>query len=175
MLLDLSNLRTISSTLRDTCYYLSKKLLKLNFQLINRFSKFCFCTWGHIGIDIDITKNIIKITYDRVSSIFNTIEFLTEMIFTSARKLSKLAGKIFSTKFTIDDITNRKTRFIYRSMENRSSWDSTFDLAYQIETLKKILLWKNNIKKPNKRVINDYYILSITVYSDVSSPGLDFI
>ena len=97
------------------------------------------------------------------------------MIFISAGELSKLAGKIFSTKFTIDDITNRKTRFIYRSMKNRSSWDSTFDLAYQIETLKKILLWKNNIKKPNKRVINDYYILSITVYSDVSSPGLDFI
>ena len=33
-------------------------------------------TW--LGIDIDITNTIIKITSDRISSIFNTIEFLTD-------------------------------------------------------------------------------------------------
>ena len=28
------------------------------------------------------------------------------------------------------------------------------------------MFWKNNIKEINKRVINDYDVLSITVYSD---------
>ena len=43
-----------------------------------------------LGIDIDITNDIIKITSDRISNVFNTIEFLTDKIFISAWELSKL-------------------------------------------------------------------------------------
>ena len=79
---------------------------------------------------------------------------------------------IISTKFIIGDIINLKTRFIYRAIENRSSWDSTFNLANQIETVKEILFWKNKIRKLNKREINDYDVPLVTVYSDASSSGL---
>ena len=44
--------------------------------------------------------------------------------------------------------------------------------SYQIETVKEILSWKNNIKKLNKRVISDYDVPSIIFYSDASSSGL---
>ena len=92
--------------------------------------------------------------------------------FLSAWKLSKLASKIVSTKSIIGDIIHLTTKFIYRTIENRSSWDGIFNLTHQIETVKEILLLKNNIEKLNKRVINNYDVPSTTVYSDVSSSGL---
>ena len=98
-------------------------------------------------MDIDIANNIIKITSGRISSIFNIIEYLPQKIFISARELSKLAGKIVSTKSIIGDIIHLKTEFIYRTIENRSSWYSTFNLAHQIEIIKEILFRKNNINK----------------------------
>ena len=107
-----------------------------------------------------------------MSSIFNTIKFLTDKVLISARELPKLVGKIVSKKFIIGDINHFKTRFIFRTIENRSSWDSTFNLAHQIETIKEIHFWKTNIKKLNKRVINDYDVSSIIVYFDASSSGL---
>ena len=61
---------------------------------------------------------------------------------------------------------------IYNAIENRYSWDITFNLAHQIGTVKKILFWKNNIKKLNKKVINDCDVPSLTVYSDASSSDL---
>ena len=70
------------------------------------------------------------------------------------------------------NITHLKIRFIYRTIENRLSWDSTFNLSHQIETIQEILFWKSNTKKLNKRVINNYDVPSITVYSDASSSGL---
>ena len=97
---------------------------------------------------------------------------MTDKIFISVRELTKLAGKIVSAKLIIGDIIHLKTSFNYRTIENRSSWDSTLNVAYQIEIAQEILFWQNNIKKLNKRVINDYNVLSITVYYDVSSSGL---
>ena len=95
-------------------------------------------------------------------------------IFISAREGCKLAGKIVSTKFIVDDIIHLKRKFIYRTVKNRSFWDSTFNLAHQIETVIEIQFWKNNIKKFNRRMINDCDVpsISITVYSDASSSGL---
>ena len=113
-----------------------------------------------LGIDIDMTYNTVKITSHRISINFNTID---------QPKLSKLAGKIVSTKFRICDIIHLKTRFIYITMENRFSWDSTFNLAHQIKTAKEILFCKNVTKKLHKRVIKDYNVPSIIViYSDAS-------
>ena len=42
----------------------------------------------------------------------------------------------------------------------------------QNQTVKETLFWKINIKKLNKRAINDYDVPSITVYSNTSSSGL---
>ena len=96
-----------------------------------------------------MTYNTVKITSHRISINFNTID---------QPKLSKLAGKIVSTKFRICDIIHLKTRFIYITMENRFSWDSTFNLAHQIKTAKEILFFKNVTKKLHKRVIKDYNV-----------------
>ena len=53
-----------------------------------------------------------------------------------------------------------------------SSWDNKFNLSLHQETIKKITFWKSNIKTINKRLIKEYKIPSLLVYSDASNSGL---
>ena len=46
-------------------------------------------------------------------------------MFVSARNLAKLAGQLVLTKYVIDDIVQLKTRFLYKSIEQISSWDKS--------------------------------------------------
>ena len=125
-----------------------------------------------LGIEIDINNNMLKITSHRITSILNKIERLTNKIYISARELSQLAGKIVSTKFIIGNIIHLKTRNIFKTIEERSSWDSKFNLSVQPETIKEIVFWKNNIKNLNKKFIREYKTPSFVVYSDASDSGL---
>ena len=90
----------------------------------------------------------------------------------SARELSESAGKIISTKFIIENITHLTTRNIYKIIESRPSWDNKFNLSLHQEAIKEIIFWKNNIKTLNKRLIKEYKIPSLLVYSDASNSGL---
>ena len=125
-----------------------------------------------LGMEIDTNKNIIKITDDRITNILNFIQILFKKVYISARELSKLAGKIISTKFIIGNLIHLKTRNIFKSIESRSSWDTKFNIAHHTGTVKEIIFWKNNIKSFNKRVIKEYVIPTIFVYSDASNSGL---
>ena len=68
-------------------------------------------------------------------------------MFISTRELSKLAGKIVSTKLIIGNIIHLKTRFIYRKIKNRSSWDNTFNLSHQREALNKLYFGKTTLTR----------------------------
>ena len=53
-------------------------------------------TW--LGIDINITNNIMKIKSERISSIFYTIQCLIDKVFISARELPKTKIRIIEFK-----------------------------------------------------------------------------
>ena len=89
----------------------------------------------------------------------------------SARILAKLAGQLVSTKYVIGDIVQLKTRFIYKSTKQSSSWDKTFNIGNYNETVDKMLFWKFNLVKYNNKVINSYNIPLFHVHSDASNTG----
>ena len=71
-------------------------------------------------------------------------------MFVSARNLAKLAGQLVLTKYVTDDIVQLKTRFLYKSIEQSSSWDKS--LGNCNDMIDEILFWKFNL------VINCYNI-----------------
>ena len=74
-----------------------------------------------LGMEIDINNNISSITSSQITSIFHKIEFLTNKMYIFARELSELAGKIISTKFIMENITQLKIRKFYKIIEGRPS------------------------------------------------------
>ena len=102
----------------------------------------------------------------------NTIYLILRKIFVSARILAKLAGQLISTKYVIGDIAQLKTRFLYKSIEQSSSWDKTCNIGNQNDTVDEILFWKFNLVKYNNKVTNCYNIPLFHVHSDASNTGI---
>ena len=127
-------------------------------------------TW--LGIDINLSSGTLKITKSRIDNILNTISLILRKIFVSARTLAKLAGQLISTKYVIGDIVQLKTRFLYKSIEQSSSWDKTFNIGNYNDTVDEILFWKFNLVKYNNKVINCYNIPLFHVHSDASNTGI---
>ena len=127
-------------------------------------------TW--LGIDINLSSGTLKITKSRIDNILNTISLILRKIFVSARTLAKLAGQLISTKYVIGDIAQLNTRFLYKSIEQSSSWDKTFNIGNYKDTVDEILFWKFNLVKYNNKVINCYNIPFFHVHSDASNTGI---
>jgi len=127
-------------------------------------------TW--LGISIDLNTSSLEISSQRVTSIFNTISYLLDKKYISARNLAKLAGKIISTKFILGDIVQIKTRYIYQTIDNNISWDKNFNIIKFSDTVDEILFWKFNFIKLNKRAIIENNIPNLFIYSDASDTGI---
>ena len=127
-------------------------------------------TW--LGIDINLSSGTLKITKSRTDNILNTISLILQKIFVSARIWAKLAGQLISTKYVTGDIVQLKTRFLYKSIEQSSSWDKTFNIGNYNDTVAKILFWKFNLVKYNNKVINCHNIPMFHVHSDASNAGI---
>ena len=104
-----------------------------------------------------------------IVNILNTISLILRKIFVSARTLAELAGQLISTKYVIGDIVQLKTRFLYKSIEQSSSWDKTCNVGNYNDTVDEILFWKFNLVKYSNKVINCYNIPLFYVHSDASN------
>ena len=127
-------------------------------------------TW--LGIEVDLNNDTLKISSERIDSILFTIEFIVSKIYVSARTLSKLTGKLISTKFIIGNIVQLKTRALFKVTEKRLPWDKIFNIGNYNDTVDKVLYWKFNIRNLNNKVFREYRIPSLFVYSDTSNNGL---
>ena len=126
-----------------------------------------------LGVIIDFEDKVYKISEKRIQSIQNSIEFiLSHPSRVTARQLARLAGKVISTKFVFGNIVRLKTRFLYRLIESRISWDKPFSLIRFNDVVSEILFWKFNLTSLNKRKITKYEVPQFKVFSDASSTGI---
>lgn len=79
-------------------------------------------TW--LGVTMNLVQNTYKINPERISSIILTAEFLLKSPYTAAGSLSRLTGKIVSTKYVLSNIVRLKTRSLYNAIDDQLSWDS---------------------------------------------------
>ena len=117
-----------------------------------------------VRIDINLSLGTLIITKPRIDNVLKII--------VSARILAKFAGQLISTKYVISDIVQLKTRFLYKSIEQSSSWDKTFNIGNYNNTVDEILFWKFNLEKYNNKVINCYNIPMFHVHPDAINTGI---
>lgn len=53
----------------------------------------------------------------------------------------------------LGNLTRLKTRFLYKVIESRSSWDFWFNVGHHNDCLSEIFFWKNNIVSLNSRAV----------------------
>ena len=76
------------------------------------------------GVEIDFKENTYVTTDTRIESISHILANILSPSYTTARRLSKSAGSIVSTKFVLGDLIHLKTRYFFSAIEKRISWDT---------------------------------------------------
>ena len=128
-------------------------------------------TW--LGVNLDLQNEKFTIPEERMASIFQSLErIIIELPYSTARKLAKLCGKLISTKFVLGDVIQLKTRWLYKIIEARTSWDSRTSLLASPRAISELFFWRENLRKFNCRILTEYNIPRLIVISDASDRGL---
>ena len=102
-------------------------------------------TW--LGVTVDLREGSLCISEKRVKSLLETVNKIIDVLpYVSARQLSRLTGKIMSTKFVLGNITQLKTRRLYRFIDGCSTWDRRVSVLNEKGLLNEIVYWRNNFK-----------------------------
>lgn len=69
----------------------------------------------------------------------------------------------------LGNLTRLRTRFLYKVIDSRSTWDSRFYIGLHNDCLSEIFFWKNNIVSLNSRNIVPYQAPFLLSFSDASN------
>ena len=118
-------------------------------------------------------KSRFTIPENRILSIMESIQVaIKNLPHTTARNLSKLCGKIISTKFELGNIAQLKTRDIYKIMQAELTWDKRIRLHESDKAIQEIIFWRNNLIRLNLRVLYPYQVPTVFSSSDASNHAL---
>ena len=126
-----------------------------------------------LGIKINLPNSQFTIPENRVLSIMESIQVtIKNLPYTTARNLSKLCGKIISTKFVLGNIAQLKTRNIYKIIQAELKWDKSIRLHENGKAIQEIIFWQNNLIRLNSRVLYPYQVPTAFISSDASNQAL---
>ena len=108
----------------------------------------------------------------RVSDISSCIEqIITDLPYTTARKLASFVGKIISLLPVTGHIAQLRTRFSCMTITDSNHWDKIKNLYDNNEVIEELFFWRDNLKVLNKRFIFQYSIPQMLIFSDASHIG----
>ena len=132
--------------------------------------------WDHtqalvwLGLNWDLATGSFSLTDRRISNFTALIgKFLQSAPYVTARDCAAIAGHVMSMSPVLGNLTRLKTRFLYKVIESRHSWDSRFNIGLHNDCLSEIFFWKNNIVSLNSRAILPYKVPRLISYSDASN------
>ena len=127
-------------------------------------------TW--LGFEIDLGCFSLRVTERRAEDLLALIhKVLSGMPYTTARRLSSLAGTIASTNLVLGDLTRLRTRHMHRTIEAAPTWDGRLKVG-DSPLLLEIIFWKFNFTRYNRRFLTDYEVPFLLVASDASNTGI---
>ena len=123
-----------------------------------------------LGLNWDVVSGTISITYKRISNFIALIyKFLQLAPYVTARDCASIAGHIMSMSPILGSLTRLKTRFLYKVIDSRHSWDSRFNIGPHNDCLSEIFFWKSNIVSLNSWPILHYQAPFLLSFSDASN------
>ena len=100
-----------------------------------------------LGFDIDTAAMKFYMPRAKIDHLLNLLNSLSSSLVTSAREVSKIAGRIIFTQLAIGPLVRLFTRHMHYFIENRSSWDSRHII--NIELRNEIAFWRRNLEIKN--------------------------
>ena len=123
-----------------------------------------------LGLNWNLVSGSISITDRRISNFIALIDkFLQSAPYVTARECASIAGHIMSMSPVLGSLTRLKTRFLYKVIDSRSTWDFRFNIGLHNDCLSEIFFWKNNIVNLNSRPIMPYQAPFLLSFSDASN------
>ena len=114
----------------------------------------------------------LMVTDRRIQDLLHTIgDIQTRLPSVSARKLASVTGKIISLGPVVGTISQLKTRFLHLEIEKRVHWDHQYMLKGDSKVIKELVFWRSNIVTLNKRLLFEYSIPQVVVYTNASHVG----
>lgn len=126
-------------------------------------------TW--LVITVNFVRNIFFISVQRITSLLNSINRMLSSPYTTARRVSVIAGNIVSLKFVFSNLILLKTRFLYNMIDCAFSWDSRINTLAFPEAHRELLFWRDNVIRLNNRSIIQVNVLNTVIFSDASDNG----
>ena len=116
-----------------------------------------------------VSGSMISITDGRISNFIALLDrFIQSAPYVTARDCASIAGHIMSMSRVLGNLTRVKTRFLYKVIDFRSSWDSRFNVGLHDDCLSEIFFWKSNIVSLNSTDIVPYQAPFLLSFSDAS-------
>ena len=123
-----------------------------------------------MGLNWDLLSGSISISDRRISNFIAFIDkFLQSAPYVTARDCASITGHIMSMSPVLGNLTRLRTRFLYKVIDSRSTWDSRFNIGLHNDCLSEIFFWKNNIVSLNSRNIVPYQAPFLLSFSDASN------
>ena len=123
-----------------------------------------------LGLNWNLVSGSISITDRRISNFIALLDkFLQSAPYVTAQECASIAGHIMSMSPVLGSLTRLKTRFLYKVIDSRSTWDSRFNIGLHNDCLSEIFFWKNNIVSLNSRPIVPYQAPFLLSFSDASN------
>ena len=122
-----------------------------------------------VGLNSDLVSGSISITGRCISKFIAFIDkFLQSAPYVTTWDCASITGHIMSMSPVLGNLTPLKTRFLYKVIDSRSTWDSRFNIGLQNDCLSEIF-WENNIVSLNSRNIVPYQAPFLLSFSDASN------
>ncbi|XP_072030100.1 LOW QUALITY PROTEIN: uncharacterized protein [Amphiura filiformis] len=129
-----------------------------------------YLTW--LGLEWDSAECSIKITDRRIQDLLNSIVDVQKRFpLVCARKLASVTGKIISLGPVVGGVSQLKSRFLHLEIANRIYWDHIYRISSTSKVIEELVFWKARVQKMNKRMLFEYSIPNVLVYTDASSIG----
>ena len=89
-----------------------------------------------LGLNWDLVSGSISISDRRISNFIALVDkFLQSAPYVTARDCASIAGHVMSMSPVLGNLTRLKTRFLYKVIESRPSWDSCFNIGLHNDCL----------------------------------------
>ena len=96
-------------------------------------------------------------------------KFLQLAPYVTAQDCASITGHIMSMSSVLGNLAWLKTRFLYKVIDSRSTWDSRLNIGLHNDCLSEMFFWKKNIVTLNSRNIVPYQAPLLLSFSDASN------